>query len=193
MSACLLFRRDGEHYAIHHSWWCTHSKDASLVRAPLDEWAAKGIITIVDDVEVHPSLVTRWIYDMTASYYIEKVAIDDYRYTLMMRELREIGYDAADGTVRKVRPSDHMRVQPIINSDFVNRTIAWGDDPAMRWFTNNVKIIPLPNSNGNYKYDKIEPKSRKTDGFMALVAAYCIEDAIPESTRPDQVVGALTF
>lgn len=34
--------------------------------------------------------------------------------------------------------------------------------------------------NGNYKYEKIEPRSRKTDGFMALVAAFCIREQIPE-------------
>ena len=39
----------------------------------------------------------------------------------------------------------------------------------MRWFTNNTKLTSK--TLGNYVYDKIEPKSRKTDGFMAFVHA----------------------
>ena len=180
VSAVLLFRVDGRYYAKHHSWFCRHSRDASRINPPLEEWAEMGILTIVDDVEVHPSLVTDWIYEQQAHYDVRKVAIDDYRYSTLMRELREIGFDAADKTVEKVRPSNHMKVQPVINSAFLNGNIVWGDDPAMRWFTRNTKITPVVNGNGNYKYDKIEPRSRKTDGFMALVAAFCIEDAIPD-------------
>lgn len=180
ISACLLFKVDGVYYAIHHSWFCLQSRDRSRIRAPLEEWSELGVLTLVDDVEVHPSTVTDWIYEMQAIYDIRKVAIDDFRYTLMMRELRGIGFDAAEKTAAKVRPSDHMRAQPIINSVFLNGSIAWGDDPAMRWFANNTKLVILQNSNGNYKFDKIEPRSRKTDGFMALVAAFCVEDAIPE-------------
>ena len=40
----------------------------------------------------------------------------------------------------------------------------------MRWFTNNATRII--DKRGNISFGKIEPKSRKTDGFMALVMAY---------------------
>ena len=60
----------------------------------------------------------------------------------------------------------------------------------MRWFTNNTKLVPF--LNGNYKYEKIEPRSRKTDGFMALVAAFCIRDQIPEP-RELKFAPILTF
>ena len=43
---------------------------------------------------------------------------------------------------------------------------------------NNSKLEPAPNN--NFKYGKIEPKSRKTDAFMAFVAAMTLEDEIPE-------------
>lgn len=184
VSACLLFKRDGRYYVKHHSWFCLNSRDRSRIRPPLEEWAKKGVLTLVDDVEIHPSIVTDWIYQQQADYKVERVAIDDYRYTLLMRELREIGFDAANGGVVKVRPMDHMKVQPVINSAFLNGTMTWGDDPLLRWFTNNTKLTPVVNGNGNYKYEKIEPRSRKTDGFMALVAAFCIEDAIPEHAEP---------
>lgn len=182
ISAVLLFRDGGEYYAIHHSWFCLKSRDRSRIKPPLEEWEKLGILTLVDDVEIHTSTVMDWVRERQSEYDIAKVALDDYRYDIVHEELRAIGYDAKDGTVFKVRPSNHMRVQPIINSAFVTGSIAWGDDPAMRWFTGNTKLVILPNSNGNYKYDKIEPRGRKTDGFMALVAAFCIADEIPESS-----------
>lgn len=178
VSAVLLFRVDGMYYAIHHSWFCLRSRDRARIKPPLEEWAEMGILTLVDDVEIHISMVAEWIREMQSAYDVLKVAIDDYRYTVVHEQLRELGYDARDGSVFKVRPSDHMRVQPIVNSAFLTGSIAWGDDPAMRWFANNVKLTPF--QNGNYKYDKISPRDRKTDGFMALVAAFCMQDEIPD-------------
>jgi len=39
----------------------------------------------------------------------------------------------------------------------------------MRWYTNNACI--KVEAHDNISYSKIEPKSRKTDGWMAYVAA----------------------
>lgn len=71
--------------------------------------------------------------------------------------------------VKIIRPSDIMKIVPVIDSLFNNHQIVWGDNPLMRWFTNNTKLTDK--NLGNYVYDKIEPKSRKTDGFMAFVHA----------------------
>lgn len=178
ISAFLLFKIEDMYYGLHHSWFCNRSKDKDRIKLPLGEMAERGLLTIVDDVEVHPSLVARWIEQQGREYDILKIAIDNYRYSIMTRELREIGFDAKEKKVWLVRPSDIMRIQPKIDSIFATGKIAWGDDPMMRWATNNAKLEPAPNN--NFKYGKIEPKSRKTDPFMAFVAAMTIEDEIPE-------------
>lgn len=178
MSACLLFRDGQQYYVIHHSWFCSQSLDRGRIKIPLDEMERRGVLTIVHDVEVSPSLVAEWIRMQRKKYNIVKVAADSYRYSLLRRCLTEIGFDANDKTVKMVRPSDVMFVQNKIDSAFTHGGIIWGDDPLMRWFTNNVKLVPAPNN--NYKYEKIEGKSRKTDGFMAMVHAFTVEDAIPE-------------
>lgn len=178
MSACLLFRDGQQYYVIHHSWFCSQSLDRGRIKIPLDEMERRGVLTIVHDVEVSPSLVAEWIRMQRKKYNIVKVAADSYRYSLLRRCLTEIGFDANDKTVKMVRPSDVMFVQNKIDSAFTHGGIIWGDDPLMRWFTNNVKLVPAPNN--NFKYEKIEGKSRKTDGFMAMVHAFTVEDAIPE-------------
>lgn len=178
VSACLLFRKADTFYAIHHSWFCNRSKDRERIKLPLGEMVGRGLLTIVDDVEVNPSLVAQWIERMGQTYDILKIAIDNYRHALVSRALKEIGFDAKEKRVWLVRPSDIMRVQPKIDSVFATGRIIWGDDPLLRWATNNAKLEPAPNN--NFKYGKIEPKSRKTDPFMAFVAAMCVEEDIPE-------------
>ena len=184
VSAFLLFRVDGMHYGIHHSWFCAESKDASRIkiRSEFPELEKQGILTIVNDVDIHPSLICEWIREQSASYDIRKIAMDMYRQSIMKPELRKIGFSCKeDKNLEIVRPSDIMLVHPIIDSLFARQKIAWGDDKLMRLYTNNTKLTPAPH--GNYTYEKIEPRSLKTDGFMAFVAAMTIESAIPEENN----------
>lgn len=179
VSVFLLFKQNDKYYGIHHSWFCTACNDRLRIKYPLHEAVEHGTLTIVDDVEINPALVAEWIHEQSMIYDIDKIAIDSYRYSLLSRELANIGYEAKDKRVKLVRPSDIMLVQPKIHSWFVSNKIIWGDDSLMRWYTRNTKLEPAPNN--NFKYGKIEPKSRKTDGFMAFVASVTLEEELPET------------
>lgn len=179
VSAFLLFKDGDMFYGKHHSWFCAKSSDRHRLKIPLDEMVQRGLLTIVDDVEIHPSHVANWLTEQNQLYNIEKVAIDSYRYTVLSMELRDAGWDANEKKVKLVRPSDIMMVVPKISSVFLSNRLIVGDDPLFRWAVNNTKLIPAPNN--NFKYDKIEAKSRKTDMFMAYVAAMTIADELPDS------------
>ena len=178
-AAFLLFKEREQWYGIHHSWFCTRSADSHRIKLPLAEMEKRGLLTIVDDVEIDPTRISTWIKEQKGLYNLKKIALDSYRYSALSRALKEAGFDAVDGKVKLVRPSDIMQVVPKISSGFIGQRIIWGDDPMMRWYTNNAKMEPAPNN--NFKYGKIEPRSRKTDGFMAFVAAMVIEDELPET------------
>lgn len=182
IGAFLLFRDkngdDERFYGIHHSWVCTRSRDLPRIKPPLEQWQQMGVMTFVDDIEIPTATVASWIRSCQEMYDVRAVAVDDYRYDIVKGALENLGFDAKKDTIVKVRPTNHMRVQPVINSVFLTGRMAWGDDPMMRWYTNNTQVVPF--LNGNYKYEKIEPRGRKTDGFMAMVAAFCIRDQIPE-------------
>lgn len=180
VSAFLLFKENEKYFGIHHSWFCTASNDKHRIKYTLHEAVEKGTLTIVDDVEINPTLIAEWIQEQRMNYDIEKIAIDSFRYSLMSRALANVGYEAKEKQVKLVRPSDIMLVQPKIHSWFVSNKIIWGDDSLMRWFTRNTKLEPAPNN--NFKYGKIEPKSRKTDGFMAFVASVTLEEELPETS-----------
>lgn len=181
VSVFLLFKHEEKYYGIHHSWFCTACNDKHRIKIPLNDMAKRGLLTIVDDVEIHPSLIADWIAEKRMIYDIDKIAIDNYRYALLSRELASIGYEAKDKSVKLVRPSDIMLVQPKIHSWFVGNKIIWGDDPLMRWGVNNTKLTSAPNN--NFKYEKIEPKSRKNDMFMSFVHAVTLEEELPEDSE----------
>ena len=178
VSVFLLFKVENGYAGIHHSWFCTESCDKERIKIPLGKMKELGILTIVDALEISPDLVTDWIKQKSYLYNIKKIAIDNYRYGFLSRSLNNIGYNKEKKNLKLVRPSDIMQVYTKIGSVFNNGEIAWGDDPLMRWFTNNTKSVPAPHN--NFIYEKIEPRSRKTDGFMAYVAAMTIENELPE-------------
>ena len=194
VGACLLFELDGEWAALHHGWWCTHSADAGEVKAPLSDWAELGWLTIVDDVSISPELPCEWARDIASELGADilMASLDQYRLTIVKPALLQVL--GLDSTVRDqkplaetkrqvyvVRPSDQMLVYPVLDEVLSRRRIAWGNSPLMRWCANNVKVEPA--AHDNHTYGKIAPRSRKTDVFMSLVAAFAARERIPKAKR----------
>ena len=191
-SAFLLFKDKNKYYGITHSWFCKNSKDKKRIQVPLKDWQAQQLLTIVDDVEIKPELIFDWISQKGRIYNIKKMAVDNFRYTLISKAMNEIGFDARNKEqVKLVRPSDIAKIQPVIESAFVNENICWGDNPLMRWFTNNAKLVPWQNN--TKVFGKIEPKSRKTDGFMAFVAAMTISEELENINENAQIFDSISF
>ena len=203
VSANLHFRDGNIRYDLNHSWLCLNSKDLHRIKAPWKEWADRGLLDLVDDVEIHPEMIVEYIEMQKAYYSIKMMAIDDFRYALLAQYLKSIGFDAkAYKNLKLVRPSDIMKVTPVIDSCFANDYFVWGDNPTLRWAVNNTKMVRYGRKLGkeddadigNFVYAKIEAKSRKTDPFMALVASMTVEDALPyaqATNTPD--LGVFTY
>jgi phage terminase large subunit-like protein len=176
--------RDGDiRYDISHSWLCLKSKDIPRLKVPWQQWAEEGYLTLVDDVEISPDLISEYISEQATKYNILKIAVDNFRYALLANSLKKIGFDAIEHkNIKLVRPSDIMKAVPVIDSCFVNHYFTWGDNPPLRWATNNTKLIASGKKQGtdtgNFYYGKIEAKSRKTDPFMGVVHAMTIEDEL---------------
>lgn len=177
------FRRGNDRFDICHTWLCLKSKTLSRIKAPWKDWAEKGYVTAVDDVSISPELLAEDIRQMGRIYQIKKIAMDNFRWTLVSDAFRKIGFDANDkNRVKLVRPSDIMTVDPVIQECFDRGYFHWGDCPPLRWGVSNTKRVPASRKSGsdtgNFYYAKIEAKSRKTDMFMALVAAMIVEPAL---------------
>lgn len=176
--AGLLFKDGEKRYWIHHTWVCTYSKDLPRIKYPLKEAEKDGVLTFVYEVEIPPTEVTGWIAEQAKKYIIESIAIDNFRYALMRDALKDIGFTPEKKNVKLVRPSDIMKAAAVIGYVFSKQLIAWGMSTIMRWYTWNTKAVT--DGKGNISYEKIEEKSRKTDGFMAYAAAMTEEDKIKQ-------------
>lgn len=192
VAVCLLFKENEKRYAIVHGWVCEKSRDLEGIKAPLFEWERQGLITVVHDVEISAELITNWIAEQGTKYVIEKIAIDNFRFSFLNMALKSIGYDAYEAkNVKLIRPSDLMKNFVVLNSIFVNHKLSVGDNPYFRWNVNNTKKVT--DNRGNISYGKIEPRYRKTDAFMALAAAQCIEDCLPELEGDYEVLDPIIF
>jgi phage terminase large subunit-like protein len=179
----LHFRRGNDRYDINHAWICRDSKTLPRVKAPWKDWVKDGHCTFVEDVSIHPDLITQYIAEAAKQYNVRMLGLDHFRWTLLSDSLKKIGFTADDkNRVKLIRPSDIMQVEPVIQECFDREYFHWGNNPCLRWAVNNTKRVRSSKKQGvdtgNYIYAKIEGKSRKTDPFMALVAAMVCEPVL---------------
>lgn len=174
LAAGLLFKKDGFYYFITHTWVCKQSDDWHRIRAPLKEWEAMELLTIIDDTEIDPKVATDWMLNEVNlhNYHISGVAADSYKYYLIKNELNLAGLTE----VKEIRPSDIMRNAPLIQSALKSHKVICGNNPLFRWAINNTKMVPAINN--NFKFEKIEKKSRKNDPFMAFVHGFCLSEEV---------------
>lgn len=189
--------RDGQkRLDINHAWICRDSPSLARVKAPWQDWVDQGLCTFVEDVSISPELLTDYIADMGRRYMIRMLAMDNFRWSAVADALRKIGFDANDKKrVKLVRPSDIMRTDPVIQMCFTRDLFVWGDNPCLRWATNNTKRTRSSQrigcDTGNFVYAKIDGKSRKTDPFMALVASMICEDVLGTGRVEVPKIGAI--
>lgn len=179
--AGLLFKDGDKYYWLHHTWVCRQSKDLPRIKFPLNEAEDEGVLTFVNEVEISPDLIVEWLAEQAKKYMIESVAMDSFRYALLANALKNIGFTPEKKNIKLIRPSDIMKVSGMIEHVFSAKLIAWGTSKIMRWYTWNTKAVT--DSKGNVTYEKISPKNRKTDGFMAYVAAMIEEGKIKQRPK----------
>ncbi len=198
LCAGLLFKYNGKYIWISHSWVCESSNDLGRIKAPLREWEEAKFLTFISGPEIPPDIPAKWLAEQAQKYNVTTMWMDNYRYTLLAKALRDAGFDTdkkGANNIRLTRPSNEMLIAPVITSAFVNHNIVWGDNPLMRWYTNNTCMIT--SQAGNITYGKIEPKSRKTDGFKAFITAMCgstdLEDSGERISIEDLDLGVYTY
>lgn len=174
VAAGVLILADDTWYWKTHTWVCAQSKTLGRINFPLKESEARGELTFVDAPEIPPEIPVMWLEEMRQKNNLLMTGIDHYRFTLLSKAFAEHGWDTdrKTGNLKLTYTPEQSMVAPVITSAFINHKIVWGDNRLMRWYVNNaMRII---DKRGNISFGKIEPKSRKTDGFMALVAAFVV-------------------
>ena len=179
-SAGILTKHGAKVVWKQKTWVCTNSVDLPHIKYPLRELGATKELEFVDAPEIPADLIVDWIAEQMRIYSIQMTCIDNYSYAPLKNALEKLGISYENKNIKLVRPSDRIRVEPIIDRGFRNHNIAYGNSSLMRWYTNNTQKVKS-GKYGNYEYQKNEEKSRKTEGFFAFVDAMTQVDILQET------------
>lgn len=173
-----LFELDGTYYWKSHSFVRKEFLDneALAISREIPEWERRGLLTVLDEPTISIHHIVDWFAMMREKYGLTKIVGDSYRIDLVRPALEEAGFE-----VEFVRRATAIQatIAPQIEVLFAQKRIVYGDNPLMRWYTNNVYV--KRDKYGNMMYDKKEEKKRKTDGFMAFTHAYWRSTELAES------------
>lgn len=186
-SAGFLFKRDGEYIWRQRTWICAKSKFFGDIKFPFDNIGQDGFqdFEIVNNDSIDGRDMITWVLTEMVKYNVKKIVLDTYRYKLLEQIFKEMGVtietkDTPYGLVRMIRypASIAAIVAPRIEVAFAEGKINIGNSAIMRWAINNTSV--KDGKDGNKKYEKIEPKLRKNDPFMAFVAAMSVQELLDE-------------
>lgn len=190
-SCGLVFKHEGKYPFITHSFarkefvdkyygYSRKLNDETASKqkfAPIREWEDQNLLTVIDEATINPRYIVNWFVEMSKYYIIKKIVGDNFRMEILKTLLEEAGF-----VVEVIRnpKAIHSLLAPRIETGFANNLFIFGDNPLMRWSTNNVLVVIK--KDGNKEYLKKEPIRRKTDPFQAFVCGLYRVDEIKEST-----------
>lgn len=186
-SAGFLFKRDGEYIWRQRTWICSKSRFFGDIKFPFDNIGQEGFedFEVTNNDSIDGRAMIMWILSQMSKYNVKKIVLDNYRYKLLEQIFKEVGIsietkDNPYGLVRMIRypASIAAIVAPRIEVAFAEGKINIGNSAMMRWAINNTCV--KDGKDGNKKYEKIEPKLRKNDPFMAFVAAMSVQELLDE-------------
>lgn len=186
-SVGFLFKRDGEYIWRQKTWVCGKSKFFGEIKFPFECAGEKGFkdfeVVKKDSIDAREMII--WLLNQMGKYNVKKIVLDTYRYKLIEQIFKEFGVSVETkenpyGLIRMIRypASIAAIVAPRIECAFAEGKINIGDSAIMRWSINNTSV--KDGKDGNKKYEKIEPKLRKNDPFMAFVAAMSVQELLDE-------------
>ncbi|MDW4379946.1 terminase large subunit [Staphylococcus saprophyticus] len=178
-SVGLLFRENDQYYWKTHSFIRREFLETTHLEPPIEQWADDGLLTIVDDDVIDISYIVNWFVQQQQKYNLTKVISDNFRTDIVRRPFEDAGIPLE---VIKNPTAIHGLLAPRIDTMFAKKQITFGDNPLMRWFTNNVAVKMQPD--GSKKYIKKDEVRRKTDGFHAMLHALYRADEILEYDQP---------
>lgn len=173
----LLFKIDNEYIWKSHSFVRKGFLDNVEMKPPIHDWEEQGLLTIVDEPVINIQHIVNWFVDMRNQYGLTTIIADTFRLDLVKQALEDEGFKIIYVRTKGIESLLAPRVETI----FAEQRVIFGDDPLMRWYTNNVKVVT--DKKGNKTYGKKDEVRRKTDGFLAFIHAMYRDDLIEENNE----------
>ena len=173
-TACGVLFKQGDNYI-----WDSHQfarrdfiKEAHL-KPPIEEWEEDGLITLLDGPVIDIKYMVNYFCDMRVKYGLNTIVGDTFRLDIVKQALEEAGFHVL---YIQNPHAVYAKLAPRIEMLFAQHRLIFGDNPLMRWNTNNI-VVKVRND-GNKDFLKKDEVRRKTDGFTAFVYALWQADNI---------------
>ncbi len=166
---------------------CSSNKFYKDIKFPFENIGQKGFddFIVVNTPSINEELIVNWALEYFNDYDIKKIIMDSYRYKLLKKTFEKVNIseenrDNPTGIIRMIRypASIAAIIAPKLETLFANGNLNIGDSAMMRWAINNTCM--KPKKDGNMSFEKVEPKLRKNDPFMAMVCALSGIDLLDE-------------
>jgi len=150
---------------VHYGYSNSGQDIGTEKKAPIKKWEKDGLMKVVDEPSLNPQHIVDWFVKAREKYGVRKIIADNYKLDILRPLLEAEGFEVE--CIRRPR-SIHPLMASRVEDGFANKKFIFGDNPLMRWYTNNVYVKET--SDGKQFLKKEETK-RKTDGFQAFVYA----------------------
>ncbi len=187
-SAGILVKVNDEYIWRQHTWICAESPFLKSIKFPLEQNYGQDEFQdyeIVFAPVIPTNQIIEWCVEQMKIYNVQKITMDTYRYNLFKQGFERYGIDAETknnpfGKLRLIRKIASVCgiIAPEVEKLYAEGRINYGASAIMRWYTNNTQVVT--DKFGNKQYQKIEPKLRKNDGFMAFLVAMYSKDLLEE-------------
>lgn len=194
-AACgLLFKKGDEYVFKTFSFAVKHFCDVNYgysssgqsagteKKAPIKEWERRGLMEVVDEPSLNPQHVVDWFVEMQEQYGVHKIIADNYKLDILRPMLEAEGFEVE--CIKRPR-SIHPLMASRVEDGFANKKFIFGDNPLMRWYTNNVYVKETPDGKQFLKKEEVK---RKTDGFQAFVYALYRAGELDDQIELDDIL-----
>lgn len=156
-------------------------------KAPYEEWAAMGLITLTPGAVIDYSFVAKEVLDDIADLDVVKIAFDRWRMDRLEKEFDALGADLP------LEPfgQGFMSMSPALDAleaDLLQERIRHGGNPVLAMCAANA--VAVKDAAGNRKLDKSKATGR-IDGLVALAMAEGVEVATIEDASVYETRGLL--
>ena len=176
-------RNDKEpYYILPYMWIPDESMERRVLRdhVPYDIWARQGFLQTTEGDVVHYDFIEKFIEDAGKKFNIQEIAYDRWGAVQMAQDLEGMGFTVVpfgQGFKDMSPPTKELMKLTL------ERRIAHGGHPVLRWMMDNVMITRDPA--GNIKANK-EKSTEKIDGVVATIMA--LDRAIRCGANPRESV-----
>lgn len=171
----LLFKVGKDYIWKTHSFVRREFLNNVNLEAPIEDWEKEGLLTILDGPVIDIKHIVNWFVEMREIYGVNTIVADTFRLDLVKSALEAEGFVLI--YIRNPK-AIHSLLAPRVETLFAQHHVIFGDNPLMRWYTNNVYV--KIKKDGNKEYLKKDEVRRKTDGFQAFIHALWQADNILE-------------